>query len=268
MLLQKNKHFRCFYFRWKNYNKSAFHKLKAIFCVGHIILNFCFTLFLLLISSTNYPGGEAITKLHSSETISSQSVHISNLVAQTGFTRFYENRNWNYNKTEHLKYDEDIILSFDYLLVEQNSKSLTEIEALQKYFIQVDQVDCFSRILIQHKYNPVNIETKPCVTIMKKRPTSIVKREPDYENLRKLAIENKKEFRNSKVMWRIVEEYYSRKLKTKSENHNNAKTTPTGKQDEINSLVEKISKLELSDYCDLERNDIKDCLITLVQELL
>lgn len=233
-------------------------------CVGHIFLNFCFTMFLLLVSSTNYPGGEAIQKLHSLDNFSSQSVHISNLVAQTGFTRFYQKNNWNYNKTEHLIYNKDTILSFDYLLVEQSSKSSDEIDTLHNYFIQLDQVNCFSRINVQYKYyNPVNIETKPCVTIMKRKLTPPVKREPDYEGLRKLALENnKKEFRNSKVMWRIVEEYYSRKLKIKTKNHMNVKTTE--KQEEIKSLIDKISQLDLSKYCDLEKVDIKECLKTVI----
>lgn len=191
-------------------------------------------MFLLLVSSTNYPGGEVITKLHSLERLPNQSVHISNLVAQTGFTRFYQNSNWNYNKTEHLVYNEETIQSFDYLLVEQNSKTPDQIDALQKHFIQLDQVDCFSRISIHYKYrNPINIETKPCVAILK-RIALPAKKEPDYEGLRKLALENKKEFRNSKVMWKIVEEYYnSRRLKLKAKKQVNVNVKATDNQEEV-----------------------------------
>lgn len=47
---------------WNNQSKSVFHKLIAFGAAGHICLNILLTLFLLLISGTNYPGGMAIMK--------------------------------------------------------------------------------------------------------------------------------------------------------------------------------------------------------------
>ncbi|KAL5282950.1 ALG12 family protein [Megaselia abdita] len=248
---------------WKNYQKSALNRLKAVVCVGHIFLNFGFTMFLLLVSSVNYPGGEAIQKLNSIDSSPNQYVHVSNLVAQSGLTRFYQRGNWIYNKTENLKYNAESTLAFDYLLVEQNSKSLDEINSLQMNFIQIDQVYCFNKISIQYKYfNPVSIDMKPCVIILK-RKTQIFKREPDYEGLRRLAIENIKEFRNSKIMWRIVEEYHNSRL-SKSKINKNTSVKANEKQDEIKLLIDKISKLDLSEYCDLEKIDIKECLKTVI----
>lgn len=47
---------------WNNRSKSFIHKLLAYAAAGHICMNILLTLFLLLISGTNYPGGAAIVR--------------------------------------------------------------------------------------------------------------------------------------------------------------------------------------------------------------
>lgn len=47
---------------WNNRDKSFIHKLLAYGAAGHICMNILLTLFLLLISGTNYPGGVAIQR--------------------------------------------------------------------------------------------------------------------------------------------------------------------------------------------------------------
>lgn len=83
-------------FSWENREKSPIQNLMSMAVCGHLALNTIFTLFLLTISSTNYPGGAAMSHLH--RLVKSEShiyLHIDNLAAQTGVSRFTEiNANW------------------------------------------------------------------------------------------------------------------------------------------------------------------------------
>lgn len=84
------------YFRWENRNKSPILHLFSIGVCGHLFVNAIFTVFLLSISGTNYPGGSAISHLHRlAKNESFVHVHIDNLAAQTGVSRFTEiNPDW------------------------------------------------------------------------------------------------------------------------------------------------------------------------------
>ncbi|XP_017075178.2 probable Dol-P-Man:Man(7)GlcNAc(2)-PP-Dol alpha-1,6-mannosyltransferase [Drosophila eugracilis] len=159
---------------WINSAKSTWHSLLALACGAHLLLNVLMTIFLLVISGTNYPGGAALSRLHRLEAGSPNvSVHISNLAAQSGVSRFMEiHDDWTYSKDESMNYTQADLKGYTHLLVEAKNKQNTELWAsLQNEYDTVEFVDCFNSIGIQ--YNsllPVRIKTKPCIGILKKKP--------------------------------------------------------------------------------------------------
>ncbi|XP_044570167.1 probable Dol-P-Man:Man(7)GlcNAc(2)-PP-Dol alpha-1,6-mannosyltransferase isoform X2 [Drosophila ananassae] len=167
---------------WMNSAKSTWHSFLALCSGAHLLLNVFMTVFLLVISGTNYPGGEALSRLHRLEVGSSNvSVHISNLAAQSGVSRFMEVRDeWAYSKNESMNYTQAELASYTHLLVEAKNKQNTDVWAsLQDEFDTVEFIDCFNSIGIQ--YNsllPVRIKTKPCIGILKRRIPPSNKQKP------------------------------------------------------------------------------------------
>ncbi|XP_037949749.1 probable Dol-P-Man:Man(7)GlcNAc(2)-PP-Dol alpha-1,6-mannosyltransferase isoform X1 [Teleopsis dalmanni] len=161
---------------WVNGVKSMWHGLLQLCAGGHLLLNVFLTLFLLIISGTNYPGGVALTRLHRLEANNTNvTVHISNLAAQSGVSRFMQIRDdWHYCKDENLNYTMDEISGFTHMLVEAKSKNnLQQWSLLQEHFEALEFIDCFSSIGIQ--YNsllPIRIKTKPCIGILRKKSDS------------------------------------------------------------------------------------------------
>lgn len=84
---------------WNNRKKTTWNSLLALAVLSHFILNAAFTMFLLCVSSSNYPGGRAITRLHQLEKDTPYvNVHIDTFTAQTGVSRFTQiNPDWRYN---------------------------------------------------------------------------------------------------------------------------------------------------------------------------
>ncbi|KAH8354221.1 hypothetical protein KR084_003618 [Drosophila pseudotakahashii] len=158
---------------WMNSAKSTWHSFLALACGAHLLLNVFMTIFLLVISGTNYPGGAALSRLHRLEAGSPNvSVHISNLAAQSGVSRFMEiHDEWIYSKDESMNYTQADLELYTHLLVEAKNKQNTELwTSLQNDFDTLEFVDCFNSIGIQ--YNsllPVRIKTKPCIGILKRK---------------------------------------------------------------------------------------------------
>lgn len=162
---------------WINRTKSLFQTLLSLTAGGHLIGNFVLTVFLLTVSGTNYPGGVAMSRLHriaSPET--NVSIHIDNLTAQSGVTRFTEiYANWTYSKDEHLKAGDEELHKFDYLLTEVKNKYSPEMRLLQQTHEKIELIECFSNIGVHYtSLLPIKIRTKPCIMILKRKPNAVL----------------------------------------------------------------------------------------------
>lgn len=83
--------------RWENRAKSTWNSFLAFIILCHLALNTIFSMFLLCVAGSNYPGGLAISRLHRFErdSIEPVRVHIDVLTAQTGVSRFTQiNASW------------------------------------------------------------------------------------------------------------------------------------------------------------------------------
>ncbi|XP_024935668.1 probable Dol-P-Man:Man(7)GlcNAc(2)-PP-Dol alpha-1,6-mannosyltransferase isoform X2 [Cephus cinctus] len=159
---------------WENRAKTSWNSFLALAVLGHLALNAIFSMFLLCVAGSNYPGGLAITRLHRLEKDAPQPVyvHIDVLTAQTGVSRFTQtNRSWTYSKQENLTIDDPEMLKFTHLLMEAKSKYSPNIKPYLKTHDILDSVDGFSHIALNYNMiPPIRIKTKPTIFIMKRKP--------------------------------------------------------------------------------------------------
>ncbi|KAF3422384.1 hypothetical protein E2986_07871 [Frieseomelitta varia] len=159
---------------WENRAKSPWNGFLALIILGHLVLNTLFSMFLLCVAGSNYPGGLAIAKLHRLEkdSISSVHVHIDILTAQTGVSRFTQtNSTWIYSKQENLTIDNPEMLQFTHLLMEAKSKYSPNIKPYLRTHDILDSVDGFSHIALNYNMlPPIRIKTRPIIFIMKRKP--------------------------------------------------------------------------------------------------
>lgn len=106
---------------WTRRAKSLMYRLLSLALVTSTLASFALSGGLLYVSSLNYPGGEALHKLHELVPANETGirVHMDNLACQTGVTRFQEDRpTWMYDKTEGEQLDPMFWQQFDYVLAE------------------------------------------------------------------------------------------------------------------------------------------------------
>lgn len=140
---------------WSRRSKSRLYRTLSIGLVMSIIASFSVSFMMLALSAANYPGGEALTRLHQVANVSTDiiTVHIDNLSYQTGAVHFvesgllrnksddavYSSRVWIYDKR-----DDPALLSnptywsrFDYALAEYPADVLgsawTPVEAVYAF---------------------------------------------------------------------------------------------------------------------------------------
>ncbi|XP_053970627.1 probable Dol-P-Man:Man(7)GlcNAc(2)-PP-Dol alpha-1,6-mannosyltransferase isoform X1 [Hylaeus volcanicus] len=159
---------------WENRAKSSWNGFMALIILSHLVLNALFSMFLLCVAGSNYPGGLAIAKLHRLEKDSADPVHvhIDVLTAQTGVSRFAQtNDSWIYSKQENLTIDNPEMLKFTHLLMEAKSKYSPNIKPYLKTHDILDSVDGFSHIALNYNMlPPIRIKTRPIIFIMKRKP--------------------------------------------------------------------------------------------------
>ncbi|KAK3102542.1 hypothetical protein FSP39_012075 [Pinctada imbricata] len=152
---------------WNNRNKSMIQKFCAMFAVSHLLANCATTAISEFVSHQNYPGGQAMYKLHQIEPNNTEvHVHIDVLTAQTGVTRFTElNNRWIYDKTENLEPGGLEMQKFTHLFIGEDEL----LKYYQSTHTVIAKIDSFDRIKIDWKtIPPVQIITKPTIWILKK----------------------------------------------------------------------------------------------------
>lgn len=110
---------------WTRRSKSIFYRVLSTAMIVFTLGSFITSLGLLYISSLNYPGGEALHRLHEltpAQKNEHAHVYMDNLACQTGVSRFQQIRpSWTYDKTENETTLLDPIFweQFDYVLAEE-----------------------------------------------------------------------------------------------------------------------------------------------------
>ncbi|KAL4702273.1 hypothetical protein ACJJTC_018587 [Scirpophaga incertulas] len=137
-----------------------------IIIIGNIVMSLSFV----LVAMTNYPGGVAISKFH--KMLNNEPfvhVHICNLAAQSGVTRFTQlNDNWIYSKNESLKVDQ--LQEYTHVLIEAKSKYSSNLKIFAQTHIILDSIDTFSQVAMNYKLMPpVRIKTKPALFILERK---------------------------------------------------------------------------------------------------
>lgn len=111
---------------WTRRAKTQLYRLFSIVLVFSTLASFATSIGLLYISSLNYPGGEALQRLHKlagyPNSLLPVRVYMDNLACQTGVSRFQQvNSHWTYDKTEdaELLLDPMFWQKFHYVLAEK-----------------------------------------------------------------------------------------------------------------------------------------------------
>lgn len=97
-------------------------------------------------------------------------MHICNLAAQTGVTRFTQLHEpaWRYSKNESLTTDQ--LMPYTHLLVEAKSKYSSQLKDFSKTHVILDSAETFSHITINTKLlPPVKIKTRPAIFLLERK---------------------------------------------------------------------------------------------------
>ncbi|KAL3852708.1 hypothetical protein ACJMK2_016326 [Sinanodonta woodiana] len=156
---------------WLNRHKSKVKWFMSAIAAAHILGNVLVTCIFLYISHHNYPGGEAVARLHLLESQNTDvHVHIDVATAQNGVTRFTQlNDNWVYNKTEDLPVAGIDMMSYTHLLCGPIKEQAPSI-----YYSDTHDVKAvilgFDKIYFdKYKFPFVHIARSPQIWLLKKK---------------------------------------------------------------------------------------------------
>nr|CAG4645474.1 EOG090X04MD [Lynceus sp. MCZ IZ 141354] len=141
---------------WTNRFKGKWQGLLALCAALHLIINGTATVFLLLVSSWNYPGGVALATFHALVDPGEPyvNIHIDNLAAQTGITRFGElNSHWSYNKSEDLKPGSEEMFHFTHLIIEAKNRYSRSLKPYSESHEVLAVIEGFSHTDLQEDTN-------------------------------------------------------------------------------------------------------------------
>ncbi|KAG4437448.1 hypothetical protein IFR05_007053 [Cadophora sp. M221] len=140
---------------WTRRSKSIVYGLSSLILVGSITASFLISTAMLLISSLNYPGGDALTQLHSiikthhtapsssSNTNTTLTIHLDVLSCMTGITHFQQTTHLTphlhlaYDKTEsppEVLLDPEFWNTFDYALMEEPGRAIGKWDVVGTVF--------------------------------------------------------------------------------------------------------------------------------------
>lgn len=134
---------------WTRRSKSVIYRVMALLLVVSTLASFAASCGLLAISSLNYPGAEALQKVHkiADRSKGNITIHMDNLSCQTGVTRFLQKplpfssldttqqigqTVWTYDKTEDPELLSDSLFwqGFDYTLAESPESAIGNWEVV------------------------------------------------------------------------------------------------------------------------------------------
>ncbi|XP_059053246.1 dol-P-Man:Man(7)GlcNAc(2)-PP-Dol alpha-1,6-mannosyltransferase [Achroia grisella] len=167
-----------------------------VIIIGNVLMSLAFT----LVAMSNYPGGVAITRFHKiMKNEPFVHLHISNLAAQTGVTRFTQiNDNWLYSKNESLQPHQ--LHEYTHLLVEAKSKYSPNLKSFANTHVILDSIETFSHVAMNYKLiPPVKIKTKPALFILERKDFREYPRGHDIEKIKTILVKEKDSELNSIV---------------------------------------------------------------------
>ncbi|CAH8536436.1 unnamed protein product [Schistosoma rodhaini] len=163
----------------KNKHKlNRITNLRILFIFGcyiHLCVNILCSIILIMVARKNYPGGEALSRFNDMDHLIDRTdvhVHICNLAAQTGVTRFLEENNqWIYNKTEGIETNFNVLntSNFTHIISELSTEMINE-KLLS--FKQIAQIDCFHGIHFHSNWlfwKIIHFSIKPCLFIYERK---------------------------------------------------------------------------------------------------